>query len=441
MAEALTVAPEQIAAMLTQARATLLDLVDDLTDEQMFGPLLPVVNPPLWEIGHVAWFQEKWALRHLRRLPPARADGDALYDSAVVPHDARWELPLPSRQQMRASMQQILDSVIERLGPDRLADDEAYFHLLAILHEDMHAEAVASTRQTLGYGIPRFSPQVFAPAVPGRASGGGPLSGDVEVPGGIFTLGAATDTGYVFDNEKWAHLVEVRPFRIARAPVANAEFAAFVDDGGYLQERWWSGEGWRWREQSGAEHPAYWRREAPGRWLRRAFDTYAPLEPHLPVLHVCWYEAEAYCNWARRRLPLEAEWEMAASAEPDGSGGWAKRRFPWGKEPPTPERANLDWRGLGPVDVGAIPAGDSFFGCRQMIGNVWEWTATTFLPYPGFRIDPYKEYSEPWFRDHKVLRGGCWTTRGRLIRNTWRNFYTPDRRDVWAGFRTCALRS
>jgi iron(II)-dependent oxidoreductase len=154
------------------------------------------------------------------------------------------------------------------------------------------------------------------------------------------------------------------------------------------------------------------------------------------VLHVNWHEAEAYCRWAGRRLPTEAEWELAAAGGLDGS----KRRFPWGEERPTPELANLDWRALGCVDVAAFPAGDSVFGCRHMIGNVWEWTASDFLPYPGFVADPYKEYSAPWFGTHKVLRGGCWATRSRLLRNTWRNFYLPDRRDVWAGFRTCASR-
>ena len=167
-------------------------------------------------------------------------------------------------------------------------------------------------------------------------------------------------------------------------------------------------------------------------WLRRAFDRWAPLEPNRAMLHVNWFEADAYCRWRGRRLPTEAEWEFAA-------GGLEKTRFPWGEEPPTPARANLDWRGGGAVDADAWPEGDSSAGCRQLIGNVWEWTATVFGPYPGFVADPYKEYSQPWFGDHMVLRGGCWATRSRLIRNTWRNFYKPDRRDVWAGFRTCAL--
>jgi gamma-glutamyl hercynylcysteine S-oxide synthase len=156
-------------------------------------------------------------------------------------------------------------------------------------------------------------------------------------------------------------------------------------------------------------------------------------------MHVNWYEAEAYCNWAERRLPAEAEWEAAASAEsaPDGRE-ITTRYFPWGDDPPTPARANLDWQLPGLTEVGAFASGDSAIGCRQMLGNVWEWTADSFKPYPGFTVDPYKEYSKPWFGTHKVLRGGCWATRSLLIRNTWRNFYTPDRNDVWAGFRTCA---
>jgi gamma-glutamyl hercynylcysteine S-oxide synthase len=161
-----------------------------------------------------------------------------------------------------------------------------------------------------------------------------------------------------------------------------------------------------------------------------------PLEPHRPAVHVNWYEAQAYCRWAGRRLPTEAEWEAAASG-PTGRGG-RKRRFPWGDGGPTADRANLDGLALVCVGVAGHAAGDSPCGCRQLIGNVWEWTADDFGPYPGFVPDPYKEYSAPWFGDHKVLRGGCWATRGRLLRNTWRNFYRPERRDVFAGFRTCA---
>jgi iron(II)-dependent oxidoreductase len=274
-----------------------------------------------------------------------------------------------------------------------------------------------------------------AAAVSDGVTSSGPLPGDAWIAGGAFMLGAARGSGFVFDNEKWAHAVEVCPFRIARAPVTNVEFAAFVNEGGYAREELWSAAGWEWRQKNGAEHPIYWLRQEGGNWLVRRFDRLVSLENHLPVLHVSWHEAEAYCKWAGRRLPSEAEWEMAASVTNDGE----KRKYPWGNESPTSERANLDWRAMECIEVGALPAGDSAHGCRQMIGNVWEWVGDDFSPYPGFVIDPYKEYSAPWFGNHKVLRGGCWSTRCHLIRSTWRNFYTPDRRDVWAGFRTCAV--
>jgi iron(II)-dependent oxidoreductase len=423
--------------MLLDARRITSALVADLTDTQMLGPRLRIVNPPLWEIGHVAWFQEKWALRHLRGRPPSHADADRLYDSAAVAHDTRWDLPLAERAATLDRMQDALDRVLGHLRVELLTDEALYFHLLPLFHEDMHAEALGYTRQTHGYAAPPLNDALPATALPAEPEGG-PLPGDVAVPGGTFLLGASPDDGFVFDNEKWAHAVDVAPFHIARAAVTNAEFAAFVEDGGYRQARWWSAAGWRWRERAAAEQPVYWQPAPGGGWRVRQFDTWVPLRPHRPALHVNWYEAEAYCKWAGRRLPTEAEWEMAAAAESDGAGGWRKRRFPWGEAPPTPERANLDWQRGGCLDVGALPAGDSYFGCRQMLGNVWEWTASDFGPYPGFVADPYKEYSQPWFGDHKVLRGGCWTTRARLIRNTWRNFYPPDRRDVWAGFRTCA---
>jgi iron(II)-dependent oxidoreductase len=310
---------------------------------------------------------------------------------------------------------------------------DPYFPRLAALHEDMHGEAFAYTRQTLGYAAP--------PVEAGAPTEAGPLPGDVMVPGGRFTMGARMDEPFVFDNEQRAHEVTVAPFSIARAPVTQAAMAAFAEDGGYSRRELWSEAGWRWREAARAEQPLHWRREG-GRWLRRDFDRLVPLEAHRPAVHVCWYEADAYCRWAGRRLPTEAEWEAAASCEP-GQGGAlsdARRRYPWGEAPSDVRRANLDFRANGCADVAAYAEGDSAFGCRQMLGNVWEWTASDFLPYRGFEPGPYRDYSQPWFRTHKVLRGGCFVTRARIARNAYRNFYTPDRRDVWAGFRTCAFR-
>jgi iron(II)-dependent oxidoreductase len=425
----------ELVAWHHDARVRTLELIEGLSEAELMGPRLPIVNPMRWEIGHVGWFHEFWTLRHARGETPIRSDGDSLYDSFRIPHDTRWDLPLPAMRETLSYVAEVLERQLERLSSCELGSMDVYFHRLGVFHEDMHDEAFTYTRQTLEYRHPRFA--IFDPRV---ACDAGPLPGDIEVPGGGFLLGASEDLPFVFDNEKWAHRVEVTPFRIARAPVTNAGFAAFVEDGGYRRRELWSAEGWAWRESVRAEHPVYWRRASGGRWERRHFDRWVALEPHRPVIHVAWYEAEAWCRWAGRRLPTEAEWEMAAAGEltRDGRLAERKRLYPWGDEPPTLDRANLDGRALGCIDVAALSAGDSAFGCRQMIGNVWEWTASDFLPYPGFVVDPYKEYSEPWFGNHKVLRGGCWATRPRLLRNTWRNFYTPDRRDVFGGFRTCA---
>ena len=444
-----------LADALREARARTLELIADLNDEQLLGPRLAIVNPPLWEVGHVAYFQEYWNLRHLRRQPAILADGDALYDSARVAHDTRWDLPLPPKEETLAYMERVLDRVIHESHGNVDAESAAqpynqeYFLRLALFHEDMHAEAITYTRQTLGYCVPRIT--ISHPAtLEGQEVDGEPANksldtnqlGDAVIPGGRFRLGSSPDSAFVFDNEQWAHLVEVQPFSISRTAVTNEQFAAFVAEGGYQRPELWSEAGWRWRQDVAAEHPVYWQPLADGQWLRRNFDQLLPLELHHPVLHVSWYEAEAYCRWGERRLPTEAEWEMAASAEPTSDGRaltGRKRQYPWGDDPPTLERANLDWRAMGCLPVDALPAGESAFGCRQMLGNVWEWTADDFYGYPEFVAGPYKEYSAPWFGDHKVLRGGCWVTRSRLIRNTYRNFYKPDRRDVWAGFRTCAL--
>ena len=445
----------ELAEWVSGARQRTLELVADLSDQQMMGPRLPIVNPLLWEIGHTAWFQEKWVLRHACGEKSCRDDADALYDSIAIPHDTRWDLPLPSREATLQYLKAARDRVLEKLTQAEPSAELLYHVRYTVFHEDMHGEAFTYARQTLAYPAPRLSPSAEGLAAESlstenRESGPAaeiPLPGDVEVPGGTFLLGAAPDEAFVFDNEKWAHPVEVKPFAIARAAVTQAEFLAFVEDGGYRREDFWTPEGWAWRAAAGAELPVYWRKGSVGGWLRRDFDRWVWLEPHRPVIHVNWHEAQAYCRWAGRRLPTEAEWEAAACIHElsgETSGGKLssrKRRYPWGENPPDARRANVNSRLLGCASVGALPEGDSAVGCRQMLGNVWEWTENDFLPYPGFVADPYKEYSEPWFRTHKVLRGGCWATRARLLSNTYRNFYTPDRRDVWAGFRTCRQES
>ena len=429
-------APE-LAEMVRDARNKTLELVGDLDEDELNVPYLEIVNPPRWELCHVAFFYDAFLLQLLGATRPVVEGTDEMFDSFRVAHVDRWSLPLPDRDGTFAYMERVLDRVLDRLGSSQPTPQETYLYSLCALHEDMHGESLTCLRQALGYPVPpggRESRSRDELAV-------GPLPGDVEIPGGAYYLGATSEAPFLFDNEKWAHPVELAPFRIARAPVSNAEFLAFVEDGGYSLREWWSYEGWVWRTKFEAEHPEYWS-SGDGGWSWRYFDRMPPLEPHAPVIHVNWYEAEAFCNWAGRRLPTEAEWELAACGEPGAAPPGRedrKRRYPWGDGPPTPEHANLDGGAVGCVDVAAFPAGDSAFGCRQMLGNVWEWTSTPFYPYPGYLVDyPYKEYSAPWFGYHKVLRGGAWTTRSRLVNNTYRNFFLPHRTDVFAGFRTCA---
>ena len=418
--------------MLVRARERTLALTADLRGEQLLGPRLAIVNPPLWEIGHIGWFQEYWCLRQGQGGAAGESlirNGDALYDSARVPHRARWDLPLPGIEATLDYLARTLARVLERLDREGAEDMPGYFAQLACFHEEMHCEALTYSRQTLQWPAPR---ELTPSAVPGDA---GSLPGDVELPGGNFRLGASEADGFVFDNEKWAHRAYLLPFRMARAPVTNAEFAAFVEDGGYRREALWRDAGRQWRQREQAPHPVYWRRDGGG-WQRRVYDGWQPLRMHEPVIHVNWYEADAYCRWAHRRLPTEAEWEFAATTGRDPAG--SKARYPWGEAVPGPLHANLYGVTGDVVEVGAFGGGDSAWGCRQMFGNVWEWTADWFGPYPGYARDQYQEYSEPWFGNHKALRGGCFATRAGLLRGTWRNFYTPDRRDVFAGFRTCA---
>jgi iron(II)-dependent oxidoreductase len=420
---------ETVREWVLDARRRTLAFAEGLAPDSLLGPRSPIVNPPLWELGHVAWFQERFALRHGGAWRPIRADGDALYDSAAIPHDVRWDLPLPTLDETTAYLGAVRDAVLERLAdPSQDLD----LVVLSVLHEDMHAEAMAFTRQTLAGPRPPLGG-------PGRAGRGeGPLAGDVAVPGGRFVLGSTPEEPMILDNERWAHAVDLAPFAIARAPVTQREYRAFVEDDGYARSELWTAEGWRWREAARAEHPVYWRRDG-AEWLRRDFDAWVPLEPDRPVVNVSGHEADAWCRWAGRRLPTEAEWEAAASlAPPRAERPGPKRRFPWGDAPATADRANLDFRTLEAVDVADLTGGDAASGCRQLLGNVWEWTASAFLPYPGFVPGAYREYSEPWFGTHRVVRGGSFATTSRVARCAFRNFYTPDRRDPWIGFRSCA---
>ena len=430
--------PESLIYELTDARARTCALIDHLNDEQMMGPRLATVNPLRWEIGHAAYFYEYWILRKHYGAQALIPSIDELFDSIHIPHETRWDLKLPSLQDTINYMQEVKDRVVMHLSNGE--DDEVrdYLTQYAIFHEDMHCEAFTYTRQTLSYPMPKVITYTSADTDDDR------ISGDAHIPGGKFKIGAFKDDGFVFDNEKWAHDVEIKPFQISKLTVSNHEFAQFVEEGGYQQEKLWCKEGWQWRAENNLQHPVYWRKSHSdhAKWEVRWFDQWQPLAQHAAVINVSWYEANAYCRWVGRRLPTEYEWEVAAAGVPSATKekmSDQKRKFPWGNNDSNSQHANLNGESLGSIDVNAKPEGDSAFGCRQMIGNVWEWTSSVFAPYPEFTPDMYEDYSQPLFGKTKVLRGGCWATRSRLIRNTWRNYYHPSRNDVFSGFRTCAV--
>jgi iron(II)-dependent oxidoreductase len=316
----------------------------------------------------------------------------------------------------------------EPAAAPRLLDQGYVVHMVA-QHEAQHQETVLQAinlREDLRYA-PAFvedRPPPPAPPPPART---------VLVPAGPFVMGT-DDRAWAYDNERPAHVVELPAFRVDVAAVTNAAYLAFIEAGGYERRELWSEDGWRWREAERAVAPGHWRRDGR-RWLEVAFGRPAPLDPDRPVVHVSWFEADAYARWAGKRLPTEAEWEKAAAWDPARG---ASRRFPWGDEPPDGERANVDQRRLEPLAAGTFPRGRSPYGCLQMIGDVWEWTASWFQPYPGYASYPYREYSEIFFgRTYRVLRGGSFATTALVARNTFRNWDFPQRRQIFSGFR-CA---
>lgn len=379
--------PAELAAALLGVRDCTWRILETLTPDQWTIPYGVHVNPPLWEVGHVGWFQERWCVRH---RPPgaarasALADADRWFDSARVDHRQRWGLDLPALPTLRSWTDAVLEQAVAALHERPDTDAGLYHHRLALFHEMFHVEAFGYTWQALGYRQP--GPQWDPP---------GPmaLGADLSLPGGPLLLGSPPDDGFVFDNEKWAHPVRVEPFGVSAQPVTNAEFLQFVEDGGYQRADLWVPEAFAALQAEGRTAPAQWHREG-ARWRMRWFDRWIPLEPMAPVVQVDAFEAQAWCAWAGRRLPTEAEWEFAASSDD---------RFDWGD-------------------------------------TVWEWTASPFAPYAGFAPDDYREYSQPSFGSHRVVRGGSFATPPGLVHARLRNFYHPGRRDIFVGFRSCEAR-
>lgn len=437
-------------AELELARVRTERLILTLPEDKLDVPYHPGVNPPLWEMGHSAFFYEVFVFNLLDGTPSYDPAMDDLWDSFHVEHRDRWRSDLfPGRQRTLAYFCTIYDRVAERIHSKPLTDEDLYLYRYAIFHQNMHIESLIWCRQTVAYPAP-------PDYVGDRPAPSDPISGDAEVPAGRWRIGmpgvseAYAREDFAFDNEKPGFEVELAAFRISRALVSNREFQAFVEDGGYQRPELWSFGGRKWLETEQdlglvhgvaeplmrtPRHPLYWRWHE-NLWQERLFDHWQPLNPDAPVTHVTYWEAEAFCNWAGRRLPTEYEWEVAALANRPGQ---PFRRFPWGNEAPDQLHADMDGRNQARNPVWDYPAGESPFGCRQMLGSVWEWTSNQFLPYDGFKVDVYPFMSTLQFGDHKVTKGGSCATSSNLIRGTYRQAYLPLRNDVFTGFRTCAL--
>ena len=424
---------EDAAELLGEARERTMLLVSPLGERDLRAQHDPLMSPILWDLGHIAHFEELWLTRNLSG-PVEFSEMPGMYNPFEHPRSSRSSLPLPALEEWSSMAGEIRSRVLAMLRTvDFDSDDpllrDGYVYRMVLQHEYQHNETILQTLQlkTGGdYAAPRrwAVPAAHRPHEPGAM---------VRFPGATVTLGTDDRTA-AYDNERPAHEVELGPFRIDATPVTNGEYLAFMESGGYSRQALWSDAGWAWLREAGVSAPKHWSRRADG-WHARVMDREEPIDESRPVCHVCYHEAEAFARWAGKRLPTEAEWEAAARFDPSTG---RMRAYPWGEEPPSSTLANVDQLTFDVAPVWAYEPNVSPIGCYGMIGDVWEWTSSDFVGYPGFTPFPYAEYSEAFFGvEYKVLRGGSWATRPGAIRSTFRNWDYPIRRQIFSGFR-CA---
>jgi iron(II)-dependent oxidoreductase len=424
---------EELAARLAEARDRTLALIEPVSEEDLRAQHDPLMGPILWDLGHIAHFEELWLDRNLDgKVEFVEMPG--MYNPFEHPRRVRGALPLPSLSETLRAMAEIRERVLARLervefGAENPLLRDGYVYQMVLQHEYQHNETMLQTLQ-LKRGQP-YSPSVRRELPRPASNNTAPEMVRIAVERA--TIGT-NDRARAYDNERPCHEVSVAPYWIDRAPVTNGQYLAFMADGGYARPELWSDAGRTWLEETKPESPKYWWRES-GEWLRRSMNRVAPPAPNEPVIHVCYHEAEAFARWAGKRLPTETEWEVATSWDP--RIGQA-RTYPWGNIEPKLASANLDQLAFDVAPVEAYRENVSPLGCYGMIGDVWEWTSTDFNGYPGFQAFPYSEYSEVFFgTEYKVLRGGSWATRPGAMRNTFRNWDYPIRRQIFSGFR-CA---
>ncbi len=419
-----------LAEQLTAVRERTFELYAPLAEGDLARTPDPIMSPPIWDLGHIAAYEELWLTCTLGGTPSQYPELQRAYDAFETPRTERTQVTLLDAEGCRAylaavrerSLDVLARTDLDRDGPPLTAGGFA-FEMVA-QHEAQHTETVLQTLQMFTDGTYRPERRYQAPIAAAVDDA------RVTVPGGSFAVGAAAN-GFSYDCERPRHECKVQDFALDRLPVSNARHLEFMADGGYARPELWSVEGWQWRTQHAIDAPLYWQRDGGG-WAVRTFDQMASVDPAQPVSHVSWFEADAHARWAGGRLPTEAEWERAATGDRDPA---TSTRYPWG-DGFVAGRANLDQLMFGTAPVGAYVDGAAPTGCVQMIGDVWEWTSTPFDKYPGFAAFPYPEYAEVFFGDrYRVLRGGSWATQPVAARTSFRNWDLPERRQIFCGFR------
>ena len=430
---------QAIADLLTEARERTLLLISGLSDEDLHRQHDPLMSPIIWDVGHIAHFEELWLTQNLDGAIEF-SEMPGMYNPFEHPRATRASLALPTLAQMTERLREIRARVFDRLDSLEWNDDNpllkgGYVYNMVLQHEYQHNETILQTLQ-LKKGEPYRAPRHTVSALSGKSGAkrqSGTADDMVSFGGGRVDVGT-NDRNAAYDNERPQHKVELRPFLIDRTPVTNGRYLDFISDGGYDRKELWSEAGHRWVRETGAVAPKYWFRDG-NTWSSHTMDLTRVVDPSRPVCHVCYHEAEAFAKWAGKRLPTELEWEAAASWDPSAN---RSRIFPWGDSEATAKLANVDQLSFDTAPVDTYDDNVSPIGCYGMIGDVWEWTSSDFNGYPGFQSFPYKEYSEEFFGpDYRVLRGGAWATRPGAIRNTFRNWDYPIRRQIFSGFR-CA---
>ena len=419
--------------IFVRARKMTMELVSTLEPDDYVVQTAEYTSPPKWHIGHTSWMYEMVMRKTDESYETTRFADDAYlnsyYNQAGTPHPkaARGAVSRPTTADLVAYFEEMTRRV-EAFIAARGADPQTTGLLtMAIHHEYQHQELIV-------YDLQHMLASRYAPrrrlAPPSRTERN--IPGSVQIPGGVYEVGHGGDE-YCYDIEMPMHKEYVRDYTMDVFPVTCGQYAEFIADGGYDNYRYWLSDGWDAVKRNSWRAPMYWDM-IDGAWYVHDFAGKRQVNPREPVCNVSYYEADAYSRWAGKRLPTESEWEVAACY--DGTTRH-NLRFPWGSAPPDTTRANLlescIW---GRAEVGSYATGASPAGCEHMIGDVWEWTSSEFAPYPGF-VSGFDEYNDKWFGGQKVLRGGSSATPAASIRPTYRNFFRPDERWMFAGFR-CA---